>query len=170
MKFIHCPHCGAKLITRNIGDEGEVPFCLSCNIPVFNMPYACVIVIAVNENREIALIRQSYVNAVNHVLIAGYIKSGESAEETAEREVWEEIGIKPDAVRYFRSYTYEKKDMLMLGFTAEVKKADFRLSGEVDGAEWFSFKDAPGRMREGSVARRFTEEYIEYTSGTVLHG
>ncbi len=31
----------------------------------------------------------------------------------------------------------------MLGFYPEVKKGISRLSGEVDGAEWFSFKDAP---------------------------
>lgn len=37
---------------------------------------------------------------------------------------------------------------------ALVKTGEFCLSGEVDQAEWFSYKAAMASLREGSIARR----------------
>ena len=51
--------------------------------------------------------------------------------------------------------------MLMLGFKAEVKKADFSLSGEVDAAEWVAYEDALSRLREGSIAWQLVKTVIE---------
>ena len=31
MKFTYCPDCGDKLVPKTLGDEGDVPFCESCN-------------------------------------------------------------------------------------------------------------------------------------------
>ncbi len=85
MKFVHCPQCGTKLIKKEIGDEGLVPYCEACGRPWFDMPYACTITLVINEYDEVALLRQGYVAAEHNVCVAGYIKGGESAEETAVR-------------------------------------------------------------------------------------
>ena len=161
MKFIHCPLCGEKLIPKNIGDEGLVPFCSSCDRPVFNIPYACTLTLVVNELGEVVLIRQNYVSKSNYVLVAGYIKSGESAEETAMREVQEEVGIYPDQVKYLKSYYYEKHDMLMLGFVAYANKCEISISGEVDEAGWFTMEEAAAKLREGSIAMQLFCDYME---------
>ena len=55
-------------------------------------------------------------------------------------------------LEYIRSFPYPQKEMLMLGYKATVKKADFRLSGEVDSAVWAKYEDALGLLREGSIA------------------
>ena len=154
MKFTYCPDCGAALEPREIGDEGLVPFCARCGRPHFDNPYTCTIALAVNERGEAALIRQAYVSAETYVCVAGYCKSGESAEQTAAREVGEELGIEPESVRYVRSYWFERKQMLMLGFLARVRGEDFALSGEVDSARWFPLREAPAQVREGSVAQQ----------------
>ncbi len=160
MKFVHCPHCGDKLIPKNIGDEGLVPFCNICDRPVFNIPYACTITLVVNELREVALIKQSYVSQSNYVLVAGYIKSGESAEETAAREAQEEIGVIPHTIQYVKSYYYEKKDMLMLGFVALADKCNLSISVEVDEAEWFTMEEALTMLKDGSIAIQLLKDYI----------
>jgi NAD+ diphosphatase len=160
MKFIHCPHCGDKLVPRNIGDEGLVPYCAVCDRPVFNIPYACTLTLVVNELREVALIRQSYVSQTNYVLVAGYIKSGESAEETALREAQEEIGVSAHKVQFIKSYYYEKRDMLMLGFVAFAKKCPLSMSVEVDAAEWVPLEEAAGRLKEGSIAMQLLQDYL----------
>ena len=152
MRFTYCPHCGQKLIPKEIGDEGLVPFCENCSVPLFDMFSTCVICAVVNEQREIALIRQGYVSREHYVCIAGFMKPGESAEESACREIKEEIGLEAESVEYIRSWPYEKKGLLMLGFLARVKKASFRISGEVDSVSWFPIADAAGRLREGSIA------------------
>ncbi|HWT76523.1 MAG TPA: NUDIX domain-containing protein [Mobilitalea sp.] len=161
MKFLHCPLCGEKLVPKNIGDEGLVPFCSTCDRPMFNIPYTCTLTLVVNEFDEVALIRQNYVSQSNYVLVAGYIKSGESAEETAMREAQEEIGVSVKTVRYLKSYCYEKRDMLMLGFIAAAEKCDLSISREVDEAGWFPIEEALTLLKEGSIAMQLLEDYLE---------
>ena len=158
MKFIYCPYCGEKTVKKEIGDEGLMSFCNKCNKPLFDLFNTCVIVLAVNEYNEVALLRQSYVSKDTYVCIAGYIKDGETAETTAMREVKEEIGISPISIEYINSFYYDKKDMLMLGFLAHVKKQNFNISKEVDKAEWFDLKYALEKIKKGSIAMKLVEQ------------
>ena len=73
--------------------------------------------------------------------MAGHIKLGESAEETVIREVKEELGLDVEKLTYIQSYPMEQREMMMLGYKANVKKADLVLSKEVDSAKWFKFEE-----------------------------
>ena len=161
MRFTYCPHCGEKAIEKEIGDEGLIPFCRSCNVPLWDMFTTSIICAVVNEYNEIALLRQEYVSETKYVCVAGIMKIGESAEETAVREIKEEIGLDVNALQYIKSYPYDKKEMLMLGYRADVKKAEFKLSGEVDNAVWFPISEALGKLREGSIAWQLVKQVIE---------
>lgn len=158
MRFTYCPHCGGKLVQREIGDEGEMPFCESCSVPLFDRMEPCIIALAVNECGEAALLRQDYVTTTSYVCVAGHIKTGENAEQTVKREVSEELGLVAKEVEYINSYYYEKGDMLMLGFLVRTDKSQFCLSGEVNSAEWVSMDQAPGMVREGSIAWELIRE------------
>lgn len=160
MKFTYCPHCGKQLIKKEIGDEGLIPFCDNCNLPLWDMFTTCIICVVVNEFNQVALLRQNYVSQNNYVCVAGIMKIGESAEETAIREVKEEIGQDVVKLEYIKSYPYEKKEMLMLGYKATVKKSEFKLSGEVDSVEWFDFENALTNLREGSIAWQLVKQVI----------
>ena len=120
-----------------------------------------IICAVVNEQKEVALLRQDYVSTSSFVCVAGIMKQGESAEDAVIREVKEELGLTVERLSFVHSYPYEKKEMLMLGFKAEVKKADFTLSGEVDAAEWVAYEDALSRLREGSIAWQLVKTVIE---------
>lgn len=152
MRFQYCPHCGKKAELKEIGDEGLIPYCIQCETPLWDMFTTSVIAAVVNECGEIALLRQNYVSTTKYVCVAGIMKPGESAEETVVREIGEELGLHVKSVEYVKSYPYEKKEMLMLGFKAVAEKKDFALSGEVDDAQWVKLEDAPGLLREGSIA------------------
>ena len=89
------------------------------------------------------------------------MKMGESAEETVVREIGEELGLHVKSLQYIKSYPYEKKEMLMLGFQAVVDKQDFVLSGEVDAAKWVKFEEALSLLREGSIAWQLVKTVIE---------
>lgn len=162
MHFTYCPHCGSKLIDKEIGDEGMIPYCEACSVPLWDMFSTCIICAVVNEYDEVALIRQHYVTTANYVCIAGFIKLGENAEETAIREIKEEIGLDVKDIQYIRSYYYTKKNMLMLGYMADVIKDDFTVSGEVDAAAWIPFSQALTKLSEGSIAWQLVKEVIEY--------
>ena len=161
MRFTYCPHCGDKLIKKEIGDEGKIPFCERCSEPMWDMFRTCIITAVVNEEQEVALLRQNYVSTTSYVCVAGVMKMGESAEETVVREVKEEIGLDVERLEFVKSYPYEKKEMLMLGYKSVVKKAAFKTSGEVDSVEWVKFEDALSKLREGSIAWQLVKRVIE---------
>lgn len=152
MKQNFCPTCGTKAIMKEIGDEGEMAFCPTCSRPLWDILTTCIICAVVNEYGEVALLKQSYVSNANFVCVAGHLKAGESAEDATVREVKEEIGMDVEKLTFIHTYPYDKKDMLMLGFKADVKKKDFTLSGEVDTAKWVPLEEAPSMLREGGIA------------------
>ena len=161
MRFTYCPHCGTKLIRKEIGDEGMIPYCEKCSVPLWDMFTTSIIAAVVNEYDEVALLRQNYVSTTKYVCVAGIMKIGESAEETVIREVKEEIGQDVESLEFIRSYPYEKKEMLMLGYKATVKKQEFKLSGEVDSVEWVKFDRALSLLREGGIAWQLVKTIIE---------
>lgn len=161
MRFQYCPYCGKKAELKEIGDEGFIPYCKQCETPLWDMFTTSVIAAVVNECGEIALLRQNYVSTTKYVCVAGIMKPGESAEETAVREISEELGLHVKSVEYVKSYPYEKKEMLMLGFKAVAEKKDFSLSGEVDDAQWVKLEDAPELLREGSIAWQLVKTVAE---------
>ncbi|GEM_PF-128698 len=162
MRFKFCPDCGENLIMKPIGDEGEVPFCERCGRPWFDMFSSAVIVLVVNEYGEVALLQQDYMSTEHRVLVSGYVKPGESAEETARREVAEEIGIELTDSRLVGTYWFAKRGMMMIGFIAHAKKSEFTLSGEVDSAEWVSVENAINMVHgKGSVSYELLDEYLK---------
>ena len=163
MRFQYCPDCGRKLMLREIGDEGEIPFCLHCDRPLFDMFPTCIIVLVVNEQEEAALLRQAYISTQYRNLISGYMKPGETAESCAEREVLEETGICLSKLQLVGTYWFAKKEMLMIGFIGRAEKAPFVLSGEVDGADWVPVETALDLVHpNGSVSYQLLEEYRKH--------
>lgn len=152
MRYIYCPLCGKKLIFKAAGDDGDIPFCTSCNKYWFDSFADAVIVMVVNEHNEIALLRQGYLSDKYTSFVAGYITPGESAEETAIREVKEEIGVELEKLEYDGTMWFPRGELLMHRFIGRAKKCELVLSKEVDAAEWTPckevsktlFPDAPG--------------------------
>ena len=155
MRFDYCPKCGEKLVLRRIGDEGEIPYCEVCQRPWFDMFSTCVLNVVVNEDNEVLLIRQSYGDTAKYVGVAGFMKVGETPEQSAAREVLEETGLTAESITYIDSAFYDGRDQLMLGMLARVKKAECRISGELLEAKWFSFDEAVKTVRDGSIIQRF---------------
>ena len=161
MHFVYCPHCGKKLENKEIGDEGLIPYCTNCEVPLWDMFTTSIITAVLNEKNEISLLKQNYVTTANYVVVAGIMKIGESAEDTVIREVQEEIGLKVSSLEFIKSYPYPKKEMLMLGYKAIVQKDNFNISSEVDDAIWVNLSDALSMLREGSIAWQLVKTIIE---------
>lgn len=169
MRYIYCPLCGAKLKEKECGDDGYVPFCINCDKLWFDTFSSCSIILVANECQEVALLKQSYISDKYMTLVAGYIVPGESAEETALREVKEELGIELDALEYAGTYWFSKNELLMHGFIGMVKKCDFKLSAEVDEAKWTPVEDVPKRIfpdSPGNAAYAVYKLYMDRLTST----
>lgn len=141
MRYKYCPICGSKLINKQAGDDGNIPFCTKCNKLWFDTFSSCSIVLVANEYNEIALLKQKYMSEKYTSFVSGYITPGETAEETAFREVKEEIGVTLDSLEYAGTYWFAKSELLMHGFIGKARKCNLILSQEVDSAEWIPAKD-----------------------------
>lgn len=161
MRFTYCPDCGAKLIKKEIGDEGEIPYCGECEKPLFDMFSSCVIVLVSDGKDKVVLLRQNYISNEYYNLVSGYIKPKETAEECAIREVEEEIGLKIDKLEFVGTEWFDKKDMLMIAFIATTNDREIKLSKEVDEAFWEDAKTALGKVHpKGSVSYRLVSEFL----------
>lgn len=161
MHYIFCPICGEKLVPREMGDDGLVPFCERCAQPYFDSFSTCVICAVVNPRREVALLKQDYIRRGTLVCVSGYMKPGESAEDAAAREIKEELGLDVSRVTYMGSWPMPNKPMLMLGFRAEAPAVPFVLSSEVEDALWVPFDAALPLIRTGSIAYQLVERSIK---------
>ena len=162
MRFTYCPDCGKKLIYKEIGDEGEIPYCETCKRPLFDMFSSCTITLVTDGKDDVVLLRQNYISNDYYNLVSGYIKPKETAEECAKREVEEEIGLQVDELKLVGTKWFDKKDMLMIAFIATTKEREIKLSKEVDGAFWIDAKSALDKVHpNGSVSYYLIEEFIK---------
>ena len=153
MKYTFCPDCGERLTARAIGDEGLVPWCEGCSRPWFDSFSTCIITAVMNARGEVLLQRETR-RPEREVLVAGYIKPGESAEDAARREIAEETGLTATALRYVASYPHMNGDMLMLGFAATAEGEARTDSGEIVSSRWCTLDEAVAALREGSIAQQ----------------
>ena len=146
MTFKFCPICGHALIPKLAGDDGNVPYCETCQRFWFPLFADCVLVLVVNEFDEIALVKMHYLSEKYVSIISGYMQPGESAEESAKREVIEELGIHLDQLDYAGTYWYRKTGSLMHGFISHTSKQSLVTSPEISEAKWVPASLAPEKM------------------------
>lgn len=164
MRYKFCPECGSALIDRKAGDDGNVPYCEHCERFWFDSFGSCVIVLVANECNEIALLQQNYMSTEYMSFVSGYICPGENAEETAMREVEEEIGIKLESLEYAGTHWFAKKELLMHGFIGYAKRKEFVLSDEVDDAIWVPAEDIVDKIfpeKPGNAMFALYRQYME---------
>lgn len=153
MRYTHCPDCGHTLTARALGDEGLVPWCDVCSRPWFDSFSTCIIAAVMNERGEVLLQRESR-RPEMEVLVAGYIKPGESAEDAARREIAEESGLTATKLRYMGSWPHGGGDRLMLGFCALAGGEAKPDSSEVVSSRWATLDEAVAALRQGSIAQQ----------------
>ena len=162
MHYKFCPQCGEELEGKLAGDDGLVPFCKNCDQYWFDTFPTCVIVLVANEYNEVTLLRQSYMSDKYSSFVSGYMSMGETAEEAAIREVYEELGIELESIEYGGSYWFGEKGILMLGFIAFAKKCEMVLSSEVDSASWVPAAEALQYMWPPGPGNAAYGIYIKY--------
>lgn len=165
MHFQFCPICGSKLILKEAGDDGMVPYCEPCTKMWFDMFSSCIIALVANEYHEIALLLQPSLSN-RGVFVSGYITPGESAEDAAVREIKEELGLDVEKLESTGTFWFKKRGQLMHGFIAKVKKQELICSHEIESASWVPAEKAPEIMFEDWNGNRAWDIYRSYMRET----
>jgi ADP-ribose pyrophosphatase YjhB (NUDIX family) len=95
-----------------------------------------------NENEEILLVKSTYQRFHPWGLPGGSLEYGESAEDAALREVWEETGLRIEIERLLLVKTW-KPDRVGLYYLCRIADGEFHPSDEVSEMRYFTRDDLP---------------------------
>ena len=131
----HCSGCGER--TRS-AQGGTLRYCGTCDREHF--PRTDPVAIAVVVSEDDCLLGRSPGWPENmYSALAGFVEPGESFEETARREIFEEANIQVGRVRYLESQPWPFPSSLMIGCIAEAQTREIRIdTQEIADARWFS--------------------------------
>ena len=155
----YCMHCGTKLIRRYLKNDGDIPYCPTCQeyrFPVFNTAVSMIIL---NQEEDRVLMIRQY-GGDEYILVAGYVNKGEDAEDAAIREVREETGLTVTGVRFNHSHYFAPSNTQMLNFAVTVT-GEVNCNEEVDTWAWFTLEEARINIRKNSLAKAFLLGWLD---------
>lgn len=152
-----CGQCGKP--TERVAGEPATS-CSSCRLRFYPRISPCVIVVITRGDEM--LLAQGYRHREKgwYGAVAGFIETGESAEQAVIREVREEVGVDVGNIRYMNSQAWPFPNQLMLGFTAEYLGGEIQPQpGEIEDARWFHINDLPAHPPGTTIAGWLIKQY-----------
>ena len=124
----------------------------------------CPSVIVAVRNRDRLLLTRyqaSHSPYRNYALVAGYVETGETAEDTVRREVMEEVGLKVKNITYYKSQPWPFSGAFLMGFFCDVDGEDtiFLEEEELSEAVWMKREDLPDRSGDVSLTSEMMEQF-----------
>lgn len=129
----YCGRCGGELLLKEDERALRCPCCGNVVYPRINP--AVIVGVVSGDRLLVTRYRRGY---AHNALVAGFTEIGETLEETAEREVMEETGIRVKNIRYYKSQPWGMAQDILVGFFCEAEgdctiKMD---ENELRYAEW----------------------------------
>ncbi|MCX7668750.1 MAG: NAD(+) diphosphatase [Anaerolineae bacterium] len=153
-----CGQCGAA--TEVVAHE-RARRCPRCGLSFYPRLSPAIIIAVVRDDetgRRLLMVHNHRFPAGRYSVIAGYVEPGETLEECARREVFEETGIQIKNIRYFGSQPWPFPNSLMIAFTAEYAGGELAVGAdEIGDAGWFPAEALPGLPPKMSIARRLID-------------
>jgi NAD+ diphosphatase len=131
-----CGVCGTPNMLRSAGHR-MVCSNEECARESFPRIDPAIIVLVTHKN-SCLLGRNAKWAARHFSTLAGFVEPGESLEDAVVREVFEEVGLLLEDIRYVSSQPWPFPASAMCGFYAEAVNRDSSTSDEVDETRWFT--------------------------------
>ena len=137
-----CGACGAPTVQRG---AAIVRVCTNDACRREHFPRVSpVVIVAVERGDEILLGRSHHFPPGLYSVLAGFVDAGESAEEAAHREIFEETRLQIGDLRYFASQPWPFPHSLMLGYQARYVSGEIVCApDEIEDAAFFRFDRLP---------------------------
>jgi NAD+ diphosphatase len=130
-----CSNCGQPTKAADAGYRRDCAACKAQHFPRTDP----VVIVAVRGPRGWLLGRGPKFQPGMYSTLAGFMEPGESIEEAARREVYEETGIQLGAVAYHSSQPWPFPSSLMIGLIAQGITNEIAIDREeLEDARWFA--------------------------------
>ena len=137
-----------------------MPFCKKCGEYRFPQFATAVSMVVTNRAKDSILLAK-HVGQPDYILIAGYVKKGETAEKAVTREFKEETKLNVVKYKYMVSRYHEPRNVLMLNFLIIAENGEITADpDEIEECRWFTFDEALENVRKQSVAEAFLKNAI----------
>lgn len=157
--------CGRCATPTQLAQGERARRCPAC-ASVFYPRIAPAVIVLIERGDEVLLARGANFPGKWFSLLAGFVEPGESLEETAAREVREEVGVELADLRYFGSQPWPFGRSLMVGFTARYAGGELRPEpSEIAEAAWFHADAMPPLPPPLSIARRLIDDFLARKRG-----
>jgi len=122
--------------------DGERCYCCpACDMRAYPRISPAMMVL-VRKGDAVLLALHALPGATRYTALAGFLEAGESIEEAVHREVYEEVGLRVQNLRYFGSQSWPFPHSLMIAYTADYLSGEIRIDpGEISDARWFGPDD-----------------------------
>lgn len=146
---IFCGRCAG----RTVKDLKErMLYCPKCNNQIYPRINP-VVIVAVTNGDKVLLTRYKGITDPNrYALVAGFAEIGESIEDAARREVFEETGVKIKNIRFYKSQPWPMSGSVLFGLFCDLDGSDsIKIQeDELSYAEWIRRGDIP--LRDNTAA------------------
>lgn len=116
-----CPRCGTKL-SDIIIDNSCVKQCNNCMyIDWNNWIYISAVVVAYNNHNEVIMVKLKGKEKGKITFPGGYRNIGETLEQAAVREFYEETGIKINHLDLYKTYTKDEQRLVWIVYKTKIK-------------------------------------------------
>ncbi len=152
---VYCGRCGGV----RMQDRGRRSLsCPDCGDTVYPA-IAPVVMVAVTDGDRLLMTKYGDRPLPQWVLISGFVEAGETLEEAAEREVYEETGVHIRGLKYFGSQPWGFSGSVIAGYTAELDGSDqlHIYTGELSAAAWHPRSSLPRELTDISIAYEMIE-------------
>lgn len=152
-----CSKCGKQV---KHSEKERMLYCESCGFQAYPTISPCVIV-AVHDGNRLLLTKYAGRAYTKYALIAGFAEIGEGLEQTAHREVKEEVGINIKNLKFYKSQPWPFTDTLLVGFFAELD-GDNTITideEELSLGEWVDRENIPPEELKISLTSEMMEAF-----------
>lgn len=155
-----CGRCG----TRTVHDEKErMMRCPDCGNMIFPK-IAPSVIVGVTHGDRLLLSKYANRNYTRYGMIAGFTEIGETVEETVQREVMEEVGLKVKNIRYYKTQPWGVTGGLLLGYYCDLDGEDEAITldrNELAMAEFYPRNALPAHDDGISLTREMVRVFEE---------
>ena len=144
-EFRYCPQCGAQVEMQNKEGRNR-PVCSACGHIIYVNPIPAAALVVIEKNRALLTLRDVEPKMGEWCLPGGFLEWGESPEEGAKRELFEETGITAEElslVGVYDSVTGARLHVLLVVYRVTSWTGTPAAGDDASEVRWFNIDSVP---------------------------